>query len=250
MSAPDSQGVHVPRLAIVAALEREIAAVVRGWERKDVDYAGRKLRFYESEKAVLVCSGIGARAARLAAQAAVHWFEPLALLSTGLAGSLNNRMRVGDTFFAAEIVDAETGNQYSTPAGTEKLVTASKILGVEEKHLLAQRFGAGAVDMEAAAVAQVATQACLPFFAIKVISDDLGFSMPPMDRFVDEAGNFGTGRFVLHTLLRPRLWPAVFHLARNSSRAADALARVLAPVIEHQYLTANAIESGIERDQP
>jgi nucleoside phosphorylase len=250
MSAPVSQGARQPRLAIVAALEREIAAVVRGWERKDAEYAGRKLRCYESEKAVLVCGGIGPRAARQAAEAAVHWSEPLALLSTGLAGSLNDRMKVGDTFFAAEIVDAATGHVYPTPAGTEKLVTASRILGVEEKHLLAQRFGAAAVDMEAAAVAEVARQAHLPFFAIKVISDELGFPMPAMDLFVDEAGNFGTGRFVLHTMLRPRWWPAVFHLARNSSRAADALARVLAPVIEHQYLTANAIESGIEPDKP
>src|SRR5215472_18204327 len=113
MSGPNSQLSGQPRLAIIAALEREIAAVVRGWKRNEVEYSGRKLRFYESEKAVLICGGIGARAARVAAGAAVNFYEPLALLSTGLAGSLNARMKVGDIFFAAEIIDVETGKTYS-----------------------------------------------------------------------------------------------------------------------------------------
>jgi hypothetical protein len=103
--------------------------------------------------------------------------------------------------------------------------------------------------MEAAAVADVARQARVPFFAVKAISDELEFPMPKMDQFVDAEGNFVTSRFVLHAALRPRLWPAVFQLARNSSRAAKALARVISALIEHQYLTANAIESGIEPDK-
>jgi purine-nucleoside phosphorylase len=250
MSAPDSQSSCEPRLAIVAALEREIAAVVRGWTKKDVEFAGRKLRFYESEKAVLVCGGIGVRAARVAADAALKFYDPLVFVSTGLAGSLSDRMKVGDTFFATEIIDAESGKNYSTPAGTEKLVTVDKILGTEEKRALAQRFAAGAVDMEASAVAEAAEQAHLPFFAVKVISDELEFPMPRMDEFVDAEGNFATARFVLHAALRPGLWPAVFRLARNSSRAVKALASVLTPLIDQQYLTANAIESGIEPNQP
>ena len=250
MSAPDSQASHQPRLAIIAALEREIAAVIRGWKRNDVEYSGRKLRFYESEHAVLVCGGIGTRAACRAAEAAVSLYEPLALLSTGLAGSLNTKMKVEDTFFAAEVIDLETGKVYSTPAGTERLVSASKILGLEEKRELAKRFAAAAVEMEAAAVAEVARQARVPFFAVKAISDELEFPMPKMDQFVDTEGNFVISRFLFHAALRPRLWPAVFRLARNSSRAAKALARVLTPLIEQQYLTANAIESGIEPDKP
>jgi adenosylhomocysteine nucleosidase len=248
MSAPNNRGFHQPRLAIIAALEREIAAVVRGWTRKDVEYSGRKLRFYESEKAVVVSGGIGMQAARLAAEAAVNLYEPLALVSTGLAGSLSEKLKVGDTLFAAEIVDAESGKVYSTPAGSERLVTANTILGLEEKRALAQRFAAGAVDMEAASVADVARQARVPFFAVKAISDELEFPMPKMEQFVDAQGNFGTGRFIFHAALRPQLWSSVFHLARNSSRAAKALARLLTPLIEQQYLTANAIESGIEPD--
>lgn len=250
MSGPNNQGSHQPRLAIIAALEREIAAVVRSWKYKNVEYAGRKLRFYESEKAVLVCGGIGAAAARLAAEAAVNLYGPLALLSTGLAGSLNDSMKVGDTFFAAEVIDAENGNVYATPAGTNKLVTANKIVDTEGKRALAQRFAASAVDMEAAAVAEVARQVHIPFFAVKAISDELAFPMPPMDHFVDAAGNFATGRFVVHSVLRPRLWSSVFRLARNSSRATKALAQLLTPLIEHEYLTANAIESGIEQNKP
>ena len=244
MSGPEKLRLH-PRLAIIAALRQEVAAVVHGWGQRDIEYGARKLRFYESEKAVLVCGGIGAQAANIAAQAALIRYRPQGMVSAGVAGSLSSNANVGEAFFAAEVIDVVSGKTYHALSGTRRLVTANKILGPEEKRELAQRYSAHAVDMEAAAVAEVAAQAGLPFYAAKAISDELDFPMPPMDRFVGASGHFATGKFVLHTAVRPATWPVVWRLARNNSRAARALARVVQQLIDGQNSSSDAIESGI-----
>ncbi len=90
------------------------------------------------------------------------------------------------------------------------------------KQEAAARFGALAVDMEAAGVAAAAAEYGREFAAIKAISDgaeeDLGF----LSGFVKPEG-FETGRFVAHIALRPGLWPSVAALNRNSKLAAKAL---------------------------
>jgi len=256
MSVPETSRLLPSPLAIIAALEREIAPVIRGWKHRDIEHAGRKLRFYESvktvesEKAVLGCGGIGARAARLAAEAAIKTYQPQGLVSAGLAGSLVPGMRVGEAFFASQVIDAASGKSYPARSGTSTLVTAAKISGLEAKRALAQRYSAHAVDMEAAAVAEVAAQAGLDFFAVKAISDELEFPMPPMDQFIDAAGDFATAKFVLHAAIRPGMWSTVFRLARNSSQAAEALAKLLQHLIENQDLPANAIKSEIGSIKP
>jgi adenosylhomocysteine nucleosidase len=82
--------------------------------------------------------------------------------------------------------------------------------------------------MEAAAVAKGAEAHGLPFAAIKVISDEIGFPMPPLDRFTTQDGGFRTAGFVGFAILRPWLWAAVIRLARNSAKASQALCERLA----------------------
>ncbi|HLY91884.1 MAG TPA: hypothetical protein VKQ89_01380 [Candidatus Angelobacter sp.] len=244
MSGPEKLRLH-PRLAIIAALRQEVAAVIHGWARRDIEYGGRKLRFYESEKAVLVCGGIGAQAANTAAQAALIRYRPQGMVSAGVAGSLSSDVNVGEAFLAAQVIDAVSGKVYPALSGTWRLVTANKILGPEGKRELTQRYSAHAVDMEAAAVAEVAANAGRPFYAAKAISDELDFPMPPMDQFVDASGNFAAGKFILHAAARPAMWPVVWRLARNNNRAARALAHVVQQLIDGQNSSADTIESGI-----
>jgi hypothetical protein len=90
------------------------------------------------------------------------------------------------------------------------------------KQCASARFGGLAVDMEAVGVATAAAESNREFAAIKAISDsaeeDLGF----LSSFVKPEG-FETGRFIVHIALRPRLWPSVAALNRNSKLAASAL---------------------------
>jgi adenosylhomocysteine nucleosidase len=107
------------------------------------------------------------------------------------------------------------------------LVTAAEVAGAESKAALVERFHGLVVDMEAAGVARVAQQFNVGFRCVKAISDEFDFAMPPLNRFVDEAGNFKTGRFTAWAAVRPQHWAVVLRLARNSGRATQALSQWL-----------------------
>jgi nucleoside phosphorylase len=59
----------------------------------------RDFTFYESKYAVAVCGGIGAEAARRAAEAAIVVYSPEVIISAGIAGALVPELHVGETVF-------------------------------------------------------------------------------------------------------------------------------------------------------
>ena len=77
------------RVAFVAALEREVRPLLKTWRVSTRDHDGRRFRFYENADIVLVCGGIGAAAARRAAEAVIALFEPSMIYSVGFAGALD-----------------------------------------------------------------------------------------------------------------------------------------------------------------
>jgi nucleoside phosphorylase len=236
-------------VAIVAALEREILPLVRGWRIIYREHEGRRHKFFEGENAVVVCGGIGAQPAARAAQAAVELYAPDALVSAGFAGSLTPELRVGQTFVASRMIDASSGKIYEAECGTESgegtLLTVGEIAGREEKRRLVERFHARALDMEAAAVAEIAAKFHLRFMAVKAISDEMGDHLPPMQKFVHEDGSFAGGRFLLHVLLQPQRWPAIFRLVRNAREAANTLSAALRQLLDRQGAGGFKVESGI-----
>src|SRR5690242_4160620 len=84
------------RVAIVAALEREVRPLVKHWRVVEHEYAGRKFRAYECEEAVLVCGGIGTEPARRAAEAIIATYGPSCVYSVGFAGALDASLGVAD----------------------------------------------------------------------------------------------------------------------------------------------------------
>ncbi len=95
-----------------------------------------------------------------------------------------------------------------------------------DKQALAQRSGAIAVDMEAAAVAAVATRAKLPFVAVKSICDPLARELPArIVQALDGAGGGFSLRMVAAiTLGGPATWRAARSLAADFARARHSLA--------------------------
>jgi len=72
-------------------------------------------------------------------------------------------------------------------------------------------------------VAQAAEAHGIRFAAIKAVSDEAGFELPPMERFVNPDGSFSEARFSIFAAMRPWIWARVVRLAINSKRAARAL---------------------------
>jgi adenosylhomocysteine nucleosidase len=213
------------RVAIVAALEREVSRLTRGWSRVEREHEGRKFVFFERDEMVVVCGGIGMEAARRAAEAVIALYRPTLVHSVGFAGALDRSLRIGDVFAPAAVIDARDGSRVEIEGANRQrvLVSFMEVAGPDQKANLAQAYGAHAVDMEASAVAAAARAHGIRFGTTKVISDELSFEMPEMARFIDPQGRFRTGSFALYVALRPWLWRRVVLLASNSRKAAGAL---------------------------
>jgi adenosylhomocysteine nucleosidase len=220
------------RIAIVAALEREVRPLVKHWRVRRQEYAGRQFTFFERDRTAVVCGGIGAEPARRAAEAVIQLYQPALLISAGFAGALRPDMAVGQVLTARTVIDAQDGSRTDTGTGEGVLVSFNSAADAGQKAKLAQAYGALAVDMEAAAVARGAEAHGLRFMACKAISDTSGFSLPPTARFVGREGQFRTASFLFSAALRPWLWSGVLRLARNSALASETLCQRLGAVSE------------------
>ena len=207
----------------MAALEREVRPLVKHWRISEKEYGGRCFRFFQDGDLVLVCGGIGAQAARRAAEAIIAVFQPKVIYSAGFAGALDSRLTVGEVVRPSRVVSAKDGSSVGVEGGDGVLVSFESVASPEQKAKLRDSFGAQFVDMEASAVARAAQARGVEFAAVKAISDEVDFEFPAIERFVDSEGHFREGRFALFAALRPWLWPKVLSLARNSNRASRAL---------------------------
>lgn len=230
----------MPETAIIAALEREVTPLLKNARAVKKEYAGRTFTFYEQGDLVIVCGGIGAEPARRAAEALIALYHPEVLHSVGFAGALVPDLHVGDILVPSTMIDGRDGSRIEVERGNRVLLTFGSIAGAKQKASLARAYGAHAVDMEATAVAAAARARGLKFRATKVISDGFNFEMPEMDRFIDAQGRFKTSSFVIFIALRPWLWARVIALARNSKKAAKALAAYLS---EHRYQPGTVAEA-------
>jgi adenosylhomocysteine nucleosidase len=206
--------------AIIAALPREVKHLVRGWQEHRLP---NKTVLYTNDFAVVACAGMGPARATLAVQAAMAMKPVTALLSVGLAGACDPSLKIGDVIHAGVVVDTQSGERYCNSEFKQVLVSAPAIASVREKQRLYESYRANAVDMEAATVARIAQAHNLHFQAIKAISDDASFELQELARFATQDGQFREAGFAAYSVVRPRLWSKLFHLAVNSKRAIQSL---------------------------
>jgi adenosylhomocysteine nucleosidase len=220
------------KIAIIAAMEREVEPLIRSWKVRMIEPGGRRYRLFENGDAALVCGGIGAEAARRATEAIIRELSPVRVISVGFAGALEASLHVGQVLEPRTVINAADGVRTDVGSGEGILVSSATVAGKEQKDRLRKAYGATAVDMEAAAVAQGAEARGVEFGALKAISDAADFSLPAMDRFVAGDGKFRSFKFARHVALRPWLWRTTIALARNSSKASRALCGALASYLE------------------
>lgn len=194
---------HSP-LAVIAALEQEAHALVHRMPRSE--NVGPRLSIWADDRLVVVVAGVGKVAAALAAQYTCDVFKPRCLIAMGLAGGVEDDVRPGQVVVARHAAQHDMDARPLTDAkGAIPGLGLSQIAAdpaVAEKLLLAARFeskdarpglvltgdqivtsravrdalvrdfpDAACIDMETAAVAQVAHQNGVPWSALRVISD-------------------------------------------------------------------------------
>ena len=221
------------QIAIIAALPREIAALVRG-TRADASLMRDGVWLYRLEGDVVVAAGMGAERVAFAVEAAFAAGDVGMLISTGLAGGCAPGVVAGSVMEANVVVDVRTGERFASSvvggAGVT-LATATTIASVQEKAWLAESYGAALVDMEAATVARLALAKGVGFRAIKGVSDGYDFELSALAKFEGERGSFRTGAFALHTAVRPWMWARAMELGRGSAKALAGLDEALRRVI-------------------
>ncbi|MGA2234560.1 MAG: hypothetical protein ABSG23_03740 [Terriglobales bacterium] len=224
------------KIAIIAAMEREVRPLIRSWKVRAIEHGGRRYRLFENGEAVLVCSGIGADAARRATEAVIRAVSPVRVISVGFAGALDGSLEVGHVLEPRTVINAADGVRTEVGSGEGILVSSATVADKEQKIRFGKAYGASAVDMEAAAVAQGAQVRGVEFGVLKAISDAADFSLPAMERFVADDGRFHSVRFACHVALCPWLWGTTIALMRNSSKASKALCGALVSYLGREKL--------------
>ncbi len=167
-----------------------------------MDFVSGELR---GRRVVTAQCGEGKVAAAICAQTMLLRFDPELIINTGVAGSLSEKLGVGDIAVADRLVQhdmdvtplgKEPGYIFSLDevympadaAASAKLLSCAESLGIncetgviasgdqfiadpDKKERIVSAFGAIACEMEGAAIAQVCRSSGVPFAVIRAISD-------------------------------------------------------------------------------
>jgi adenosylhomocysteine nucleosidase len=222
------------RVAIIAAMPGELKPLVRNWPHSTRGTIHFWAQRTEEEEWIAACAGAGLDAATRAF-AGIEDGGPIDLvLSIGWAGALTLEVAAGSAHNCAGVIDVRTGERFNCDAGAGKLwlATGPKVADEAEKKRLANSYKTALVDMEAAAIARLASMRGIPFYAIKGVSDPLDAKLPDFNRFIDAEGQFQTQKFVLFALLRPWMWPALAKMGENSRKASQSIAERLHELLD------------------
>jgi adenosylhomocysteine nucleosidase len=190
------------------------------------------------EGSLLALSGIGRVAATTAAQALVD-AGVSALMTFGMAGGLDPALKPGSVVIPCELLSGDGSRFAANRAWREQVAAAvSSMCAVTEGDLLSSSHaietpadkaaafsttGATAVDMESAAVAEIAAKHNLPFIAVRVIVDTAADVLPRAVVVASRAGRVQFARLIGGLILAPREIGALIRLARRYRIAMRSL---------------------------
>jgi len=240
-------------IGIVSALPAEARALGPSAPR------GAELRRLD-EGALVAVSGMG-RATAAAAARRLVLAGARALVSFGTAGGLDPTLICGTVLLPEEVAASDGAVSDVLPTSGHwrqqlraampasclvcggRLLTSSQPIARPAGKADAWRHtGAIAVDMESAAIAQVAAQAGLPFIALRVIVDTAADELPAAVIAASAGGGLRVGRLIGGLLRAPADVAAVIRLSARYRIAT----RVLAAVVASDSLARRVLLGGPE----
>lgn len=197
-------------IGIIGAMENEVEKLKANMQDVCVTHKA-SMDFYEGtlegKHAVVVRSGIGKVNAAVCAQILIDHFHAELVMNSGIAGSLNNEINIGDVVISTDLIHHDMNAvAFGYPKGQipqmdafsfesdralrEIAVRACRkvnpdisvfegriasgdqfVADQETKDFIVNQFGAYAVEMEGAAIAQTAYLNQVPFLVVRAISD-------------------------------------------------------------------------------
>ncbi len=221
-------------LLLVAADRREFSGFGGLAHRREQHARSLATGELNGASATFVANGVGRGPAAAASRTMIGRGSVDALVSVGFVGALDRRYSVGDVFVAERITDGHVEYSGCLPGSPSEpyrrgtLLTVDHVVqSAEEKRQLAAS-GAHAVDMEAAALAEVALECSLPFYCVRVVSDSAQTSFAvDFNQALRDDGSFSVANLVWQMGLNRTRWQQLLRLKRDSELAARSLAKFL-----------------------
>lgn len=230
------------RIGIICAIPNELRYF--NFSEKIILKTGGRVFFkgtQDKHELILVKSGLGKVNAAVVSTLLIEKFDCELLLFSGVAGGIDPGLRVGEVIIAESLIQYDYGNLKnrvilpfrpgSIPIGKPKnelefsldrkiknkikaslpnirmgkILTGDVFLQCEKTQKeLFEKFGAHAIDMEGAAVAQVAEQFGIPTVVIRCLSDHAGTGSQKLSsKYLNMAAkrSFNTAQKILKILL-------------------------------------------------
>ena len=177
-------------IGIIGAMEVEVEKLKARMENVEITRKA-SMEFYagtlEGKNVVVVRSGIGKVNAAVCTQILIDDFDAEVVINTGIAGSLNADINIGDLVISTDLVHHDMNAvAFGYPVGqipqmetfSFKSDEALRKLAVQacrdvnpDIEVFEGQFDAYAVEMEGAAIAQAAYLNNVPFLVVRAISD-------------------------------------------------------------------------------
>ncbi|MGN8631609.1 5'-methylthioadenosine/adenosylhomocysteine nucleosidase [Blautia sp. HCP3S3_G3] len=197
-------------IGIIGAMEQEVLGLKEQMQEVKISRMA-SMEFFEGilegKKVVVVKSGIGKVNAAVCTQILVDVFHVEVVINTGVAGSLNNQINIGDIVVSTDVIQHDMD---VTPLGYPKgqipdmevmsfeadealrklalqscrevnpdievfegrIASGDQFISSQEvKDSIVEHFGAYAAEMEGASIGQAAYLNHVPFLVIRAISD-------------------------------------------------------------------------------
>ena len=191
----------------------------------------------------LVVSGAGDALAYSAARESIRVLSPKMYISVGLSGGLDGGLAPGEVVLG-ESTGFATGVRYEADKAALDRVAASvrnrvgPLLASERVIVTAtQKRAAGAatrciaVDMETCGAARAASEAGVPFLAIRAVSDTVDEDLPLDFNRCMKGGRMDWAKFIPFMVAHPGVLPKLLSLGRKSAAASRSLAESFSSVL-------------------
>jgi adenosylhomocysteine nucleosidase len=239
-------------IAAMAMEARPVLLVLGPWTQFTV--SGRPLYHLalDGVECVLVESGIGAERAAAASEAILSACSPRYLVSFGIAGAVEPEIHIGDVIVARNAATFEHGALghiralaclskkayqavvHAVEAHGIRLFdgTAITTTGPQPPESLLGTWTHPILEMETAAIADVAQKHGTPLLSIRSISDAPEEPIPmAVEDLVDENGTLRVARIAGRLLRHPSMLSRLIRVGRNGARASENAAMVVTTIL-------------------
>jgi len=250
-------------IAILCAIRQEIsplAACMNVSRKYNID----EIPFYQGDidgrPLTLVQGGIGRNNAIKAASCLLESTSVDLLISAGVAGGIRHGLNVGDLVVAERVgysrqddfdgdelqleydfvckedivqLARECSNEPETKLHFGNLLTVDKVISkASTKRRIGEQNSFLAVEMESAAVAEVASEKGVAFAAIRSISDDIDDDLElDYDNMISDEGKVKVTNIALSVLKNPQKLALLSRLNKQTRRASKSLANFMTKLV-------------------